>query len=191
MGLLNFLDPNSWLLTAIEETFSMCLHKSNKMRYLRLCFKLLGLSLDFFISNQTTHIHSSLLVTLKEKCFMCIDASRKFVRSPKFRLQITSVDALLTQDFIDTYCYLRMRNVAFLWLLLSKPSFSRKLSSVINAAEINIIKRYFVFIIDPWYLELLKFGLYYYLKKLFECPQDLILRWPFYLFCNRTTRETC
>ena len=55
----------------------------------------------------------------------------------------------------------------------------------------TLVKRYCVFIIDPWYLDLLKFGLYYYLKKLFEGPQDLILRWPFYLFCNRTTRETC
>ena len=110
----------------MEETFFMCLHKSNKMRYLRLCFKLLGLFLDFFISNLTTHIHSSLIVTLKEKIFfVCIDASGRFVRRPKFWLQITCVVALLTQDFIDTYCDLRIGNLAFLSLLLSTPYLSR------------------------------------------------------------------
>ena len=105
----------------------MCLDVSNKLRYLRFCFKLLGLFRNYvFISNQTLHIHSSLIVTLKENIFfVCIDASGRFVRRPKFWLQITCVVALLTQDFIDTYCDLRIGNVAFLSLLLSTPYFSR------------------------------------------------------------------
>jgi len=125
----------------------------------------------------------------KKKCFMYIDASRKFVRNPSFWLQITCVVALLTQDFIDTYCYLRFRNVAFSWLLLSKPSFSRH---IIFYYQYSFNKYY---LRHTWYLDLpnsyQEFGLCYYLEELFEGPQDLILRWPFYLFCNRTTRETC
>ena len=146
----------------------------------------------FFISNQTTHIHSSLIVTLKEKTFfVCIDASGRFVRRPKFWLQITCVVALLTQDFIDTYCDLRIGNVAFLSLLLSTPYFSRHIMFCYQYSY----NKYYLKPRDSWYIDLLslceEFGSYYYLIKVFEGPQDLILRWPLYLFCNRTTRKTC
>ena len=138
---MKFLDLNPWLLMAMEKTFFMCLDVSNKLRYLRFCFKLLGLFRNyvFYFKPDSSYSVFADCDIERKKYFMCFDASRKFVRKPNFRLQITCVVALLTQYFIDTYCYLRMKNVAFSWLLLSKKSFSRQLSSVINTAEINII----------------------------------------------------
>ena len=105
----------------------MCLDVSNKLRYLRFCFKLLGLFRNYVFYFKPDYSYSLFADCdiERKKYFSC--ALMRFVRRPKFWLQITCVVALLTQDFIDTYCDLRIGNVACLSLLLSTPYFSRNI----------------------------------------------------------------